>query len=186
MAKTIDCTGKRYGNLVGIEFVGWSSQNQRIWRWRCDCGTITEKVFSRVNCGDTKSCGCLKRTKGRQVHNRLATGEAALNVYYAAYQYRAAKKGLEFALTREQFKTITSANCAYCGTPPTQEVKPNKKVHGAYTSNGIDRVDNTVGYSFDNVVPCCYPCNRAKGSMTTKAFLEWMQRLVAHQTIKPQ
>jgi hypothetical protein len=28
---------------------------------------------------------------------------------------------------------------------------------------GLDRKDNTVGYSYENVVPCCGICNSTKG-----------------------
>jgi hypothetical protein len=46
-------------------------------------------------------------------------------------------------------------------------------------ANGIDRVDNTKGYSVDNCVPCCRRCNVAKADMTPDQFLGWAS-LVAH------
>ena len=36
--------------------------------------------------------------------------------------------------------------------------------------NGVDRVDNTKGYSVDNSVPCCKFCNTAKHTMSEGDF----------------
>jgi hypothetical protein len=37
-------------------------------------------------------------------------------------------------------------------------------------SNGIDRVVPDKGYVYDNCVPCCKYCNRAKSDLTTEQF----------------
>ena len=55
-----------------------------------------------------------------------------------------------------------------------------RRGNGDYTYNGIDRVDNTRGYTLDNVVPCCFKCNRAKDTMTKEEFLEWVGRVATH------
>ena len=36
--------------------------------------------------------------------------------------------------------------------------------------NGIDRVDNNIGYTEENTVPCCEFCNRAKLNNTEEYF----------------
>ena len=38
-------------------------------------------------------------------------------------------------------------------------------------------MDNSKGYSLDNIVPCCKICNRAKSDLTYKDFIEWIRRL---------
>lgn len=45
--------------------------------------------------------------------------------------------------------------------------------------NGIDRVDNTKGYSVENCVAACRRCNVAKADMAPDQFREWASR-VAH------
>lgn len=47
--------------------------------------------------------------------------------------------------------------CEYCNEKP-------KKF------NGLDRVDSNVGYTFLNVVPCCYDCNVMKSDLTLEKF----------------
>jgi hypothetical protein len=43
--------------------------------------------------------------------------------------------------------------------------------------NGIDQVVPCVGYRPGNVLPCCFFCNRAKGNVSLKEFLPWVNLL---------
>ena len=57
--------------------------------------------------------------------------------------------------------TLIYADCYYCGK------FPNKV-------NGIDRVNNSVGYTYDNCVPCCKRCNYLKNKTTQEEFAQWV------------
>lgn len=46
--------------------------------------------------------------------------------------------------------------------------------------NGIDRVDNTQGYTLANAVPCCKRCNQLKSDMQLKEFLSQIERILSH------
>jgi len=88
-----------------------------------------------------------------------------------------------FLLTKEEFKVITSSNCHYCGTSPQQmrqgSFKPGRLWdRGTYAYNGIDRVDNKIGYILTNCVPCCIICNKAKSTYTQNDFLSWLKTLI--------
>ena len=48
---------------------------------------------------------------------------------------------------------------------------------GPFIFNGIDRVENTIGYEMDNVVTSCFKCNRAKNVMPAQEFLELAERI---------
>jgi hypothetical protein len=43
-------------------------------------------------------------------------------------------------------------------------------------------MDNTCGYTSDNVVPCCKTCNMAKRDMTVQEFTSWLKRACAYST----
>lgn len=81
----------------------------------------------------------------------------AFRRFYRSYKRRAERDGRYFELTEEQFNELTKKNCVYCDRPPSQK-------WGLYTYNGLDRLDNLRGYSLDNIAPCCWECNRIKGS----------------------
>ena len=53
----IDMTGKKYGNLTAIEYLG----NGR-WLFRCECGKTTRSKGVDVRSGIVKSCGCIRNT----------------------------------------------------------------------------------------------------------------------------
>ena len=76
-------------------------------------------------------------------------------------KYDASRKGREFKITQEQYEMIVkdSTGCYLCG---------NNKVQ-----LGLDRVDNSRGYTIDNIAPCCSPCNTSKGALTLQ---EWERK----------
>jgi len=57
----IDITGKKYGRLTVINFVGFDCNRAAIWRCKCDCGNDVIVTGSTLRGGYTKSCGCLCR-----------------------------------------------------------------------------------------------------------------------------
>ena len=80
---------------------------------------------------------------------------------YSAYKTRAIKKNLEFEFSKEEFDTICKMICYYCH-------KQNNIDH----TNGIDRVDNSIGYIQSNCVSCCSTCNYMKGSLEVNTFIK--------------
>lgn len=106
---------------------------------------------------------------------------------YKRYQRRAEQKGRSFELTQAEFRAITKMDCHYCGKPPAQAYNrySNKRVHlliknQPYVYNGIDRVSSDLGYTLENVVPCCGTCNKMKLDMTVGEFHEQIQKITEH------
>lgn len=96
---------------------------------------------------------------------RTASYRAAHRVETTLWWYRrgAAKRGLAFALPEALFRDLLTDRCFYCGSDPAPV-------------NGIDRVDNAVGYVEGNVVTACKVCNRAKNAMGREAFEAYLRR----------
>lgn len=96
---------------------------------------------------------------------------------WGKYLSSAKNRHLVVDLTKEQAMELFGKPCHYCGDPP------NKRLSGmCYT--GIDRVDNSKGYSQENCVPCCKCCNRMKSTMSITEFTSWVKRVVAFQNEK--
>lgn len=102
--------------------------------------------------------------------------QSSINALYNKYKDRARKKNIDFNLSLELFEIETQKKCYYCNSTPQSSYKTGtgKK---RYFYNGLDRVDNTKGYTKDNIVPCCKVCNRAKGSLTLIEFKNWIKQL---------
>ena len=76
---------------------------------------------------------------------------------YNIHKSKAKSRKLETSLTKEEFMSLVLQPCDYCKTGYTNET---------VQLNGIDRVDNTVGYHVGNCIPCCYECNVFKKDYT--------------------
>ena len=88
---------------------------------------------------------------------------------YQIYLKNALVKNVEFSLTLEDFQTITNNNCFYCDEMNYRGFQ------------GIDRIDQTVGYIQGNCVPCCKMCNYMKGSLHENMFLKRVEHIMTHQ-----
>lgn len=135
---------------------------------RCDCGK--EKIIRgrSITNNSNKSCGCKRKLYARR-GKRLKEVNTAIKKLYSMYRTRAVNKNIEFTLSMYEFKNITQLNCFYCKTIPANKMK---KRYDEYIYNGIDRLDNSIGYTQKNSVPCCYDCNTKKGSITKEMIIK--------------
>lgn len=58
-----DLTGRRFGKLVVLEYVGTNKNRRSIWKCQCDCGVIKNISGHDLKMGKTKSCNCLGDSK---------------------------------------------------------------------------------------------------------------------------
>lgn len=175
-----DITGKIFGRLTVLEFSHKKTNKKYYWLCRCICG---KEIYARADSlknGHTKSCGCLSlenMDKYFKDHgNKKAYGESSFRRVFYMYKRNAEKRGLSFLLTKDEFRTLTSQVCHYCGKEPNTIAKAYGRTNGEYIYTGIDRIDNFHGYDLNNCVPCCEICNRAKLSMTQEQFIDWIHK----------
>lgn len=57
-----DLTGMRFGMLVVRNRAEGDAQGRTMWNCICDCGTECVKYGSALTAGNTKSCGCYRRS----------------------------------------------------------------------------------------------------------------------------
>lgn len=110
-------------------------------------------------------------------------GFAGFVQLFQIYQSNARKRNRVFEITKEQFAILTKMNCHYCDSEPstikTTGVHAETKAHNTYVYNGLDRKDNSTGYTLENVVPCCKTCNNAKRALTQDEWETWLDKIVA-------
>lgn len=99
-------------------------------------------------------------------------------------KHDAKRGGREFDVSIDTFAKLIHLPCYYCGSQDMNAaiVKMTDENFKPYTMilryNGIDRIDNSIGYVDDNCVPCCFICNRAKRELSFEDFTDWIVRLV--------
>lgn len=103
-------------------------------------------------------------------HNKehVATWKKQNTVYcITAIKQQARVKGIpwEDAMTMSYCENMIKMPCFYCNLLPDNRL------------NGIDRMDNTKGYTIDNCVSCCKNCNFIKKSLDANTFIQRCQHI---------
>ncbi len=88
----------------------------------------------------------------RRAHKQTFIGR------FLTYKGSAKSFGRSFELTQDEFKCFWQKPCFYCGD--------------SIRTIGLDRIDSSKGYTFDNVVSCCATCNRMKLDSTLQNFIK--------------
>ena len=148
--------------------------------FECRCGRKFQCAVGNVKTGNTESCGECDFAKP----TKKPPGEAVRFELFGNYRDGAKKRGHDFQLTYEQFKEFTTSLCHYCGAEPSSKYRWGEKARsstGGIIYNGVDRVDNAVGYLIENCVACCGTCNNAKATMSASDFLDWVERVHEYQ-----
>lgn len=76
-----------------------------------------------------------------------------------------------FTLTQEEFESIVTQPCYYCG------------FYSNYKFIGIDRIDNNKGYIYDNCIPSCKMCNMMKHTDHPNAFLDKVSLICTYRQV---
>jgi hypothetical protein len=140
-------------------------------------GTTTKRVC--VKCGkdfeafltdhgeESKRCTHCRDTMRKQDEKRAnrereykAESLKHYETYFRQYYMNAHKRDLKFELTLEQFAELIQKPCQYC----------NYSKEG--DANGIDRMNNSIGYIIENCGPCCEMCNRMKAFYHPVFFIQ--------------
>ena len=175
--------GQKFNRLTLVSY------SKGYWICKCDCGEILSVKTGRINSGNTKSCGCLKidQQPEKVLLMNKARKKYDCKTMSARRRWQSYKLSDEQCdLTFEQFYDITQKNCTYCGSVPNNtynyfsaksSYKSIRDYDEDFIYNGLDRVDSTRSHTLDNVVPCCYTCNRAKNNRTVEEFTSWIKQL---------
>lgn len=163
--------GEKFGKLTIEKYYG----DGKYW-CSCECGGTSFPTADNLHKGRTKSCGCIQKS-----HKTLDGNEGSFRELYRHYQDSSQNRKLTFDLTESEFRIITSQNCSYCGCDPTPFYGSNRKnLPVPYLSNGIDRIENSKGYTLDNCVPCCSKCNYMKRALGKEEFFSHILKIACH------
>jgi hypothetical protein len=161
---------KRYGNTV-----------RRIIKVQCECGKTKDVQLNNVTGGHSVCCGYnpCKIPFNKNKRNP----ETTYNSIYYAYKKGAIDRGHVFDLTKDEFKSFLDKRCYYCNDDPSSLYQIKNSKTGEVRAgipliyNGIDRIDNLLGYTMDNSITCCETCNRMKRAHEYNFFLNHVKKI---------
>lgn len=173
-----DLTNQKFGKLLIINPLGINYKRSVVWECQCECGQKTNVSSESLMAGRTQSCGCITIQRLQKVDHCKSSFDVGSNKIYGGYKYHALDRNLEFSLTLDDFKNIITQNCYYCGRSPQNVCK--LPLNREFIYNGIDRIENHIGYKNDNILPCCIICNRMKMDLNVFEFSNYIRSLVEH------
>jgi len=80
---------------------------------------------------------------------------------YKSYIKSATSRNIEFDISEEKFLDLVKQSCYLCGLSVSET-----------NNNGIDRFNNSKGYTLDNCRPCCGHCNLMKKDNSYESIIE--------------
>ena len=185
MSKRYDLVGLRFGRLT-VESSAGAREKRREWFCRCDCGEGKVVTTGGLRGHGVRSCGCWGKenlakiasyNRGKhETHPAWRGGITFLNATIRSMRRAAESRGYAWELTGDQCRTLFMSPCFYCGSAPNN-VRRDPSYRGParqFTYSGLDRVDNSRGYTSDNVAPCCRRCNYSKGRMPLPEWKDHM------------
>lgn len=137
---------------------------------RCSCGNEGLVRVSDLISG--KSSGC----RPCKVYSKT-TKESVANEIWLQYHRGAVSRNFSFEIEKDDFISLIQSNCFYCGAVPSNRAK--RKVD--FFTNGVDRKDNTKGYTLENSVACCSMCNRGKHIVDYDEWIRYLDNLVEYR-----
>lgn len=179
MRKFEDLSGQRFGKLVVLRRSEDTIGGRVAWVCKCDCGSIDRLARTDwLKSGSTKSCGCI-------LHLDTAVLPPGYTEAIRCYRHGAKKRGYSWELSRRDAYNLMIGNCHYCGAPPKNIRTVDRSVDKQkFIYSGIDRKDNSIGYTLSNSVSCCARCNIAKRAMGYTEFLDFIKSVYEHLIAK--
>lgn len=93
-----------------------------------------------------------------------------IRIKYSGYRYRTrVKKNREFNMTYQEFYDLAIQPCVYCGGFNKNGI------------NGVNRVDNNIGYTPGNITSCCGMCGMMKNAYSKIDFLDKIEKIHRYQ-----
>lgn len=173
--------GDVFNRLTVIKKLGKTEYNGKspkrtLFLCECSCGSIKEIDAGNLKKG-VKSCGCLHKEVARENGKKQRTKDGYIRHLQGECRRAAKNRGYVFELSFDDYKEIVIKDCFYCGQPPTMRNLSKVIVGIQIPTNGVDRKDNTKGYTLNNSVPCCSICNRMKLDLTEEDFYKHIERI---------
>ncbi len=144
-----DLLGQTFGRLCVVSEYGRNRNRNVLWECRCSCGNKTYVTTHDLNCGHTRSCGCLKTEETIKRNTREGQAKRSNDLYL--YKVWAAMKQRCLNPNNKRYHdyggrgiTISESWMEY------DEFYAWAIEHGYKRGLDIDRIDNNKGYSPDN------------------------------------
>lgn len=158
---------------------------------KCREPKTLEHFYSHKASGYQASCkDCSKDSSKQRQKKRLENESWEHRLFWSSYRHMGTvnRKGanLEFSITVEtvKFQFEKQKNLCHWTNLPMDLTLGVEKVAYNPRSPSIDRIDNSIGYTPENIVITMWSINRMRGSMNYDEFHNFIDEIVQTKTKK--
>lgn len=175
MSKQIIENGSKFGKWSVLEF----DKQKKKYKVQCECGNIRYYAghsISGTGKKTVKGCSDCIQKKPRP-HMQLPNDLSLKRRIYQMYKDAAKRRDYEFLLTENEFFDLIFRECFYCGIDVSMSNSEQRFRGRSIKYNGVDRINNSIGYTKDNCVTCCKTCNNSKSTLSLDEWDNWIKRI---------
>lgn len=149
--RVVDIVGNRYGRLTVLCF-SKTFNHHAYWLCKCDCGNETVVEGRDLRKGNTKSCGCLKRTKNKNGLKKGCPGYRKSHGMKGTRIYRTwcGMKTRCLNPNHPRYKDYGGRGITICKKWLSFDGFYDDMKEGYSDELTLDRIDNNKGYYKDN------------------------------------
>jgi hypothetical protein len=158
---------------------------------KCREPKTLDYFYAHKTSGYQASCkDCSKVLSKQQQRKRLENESWEHRLFWSAYRHIGTANGkgakLEFSITVEtvKFQFEKQNNLCHWAKMPMDLTIGAEKTKYNPRSPSIDRIDNCVGYTPENIVITLWSINRMRGSMSYNEFHDFINEIVQAKTKK--
>lgn len=141
--------GKKFYSLRPIKYLGKDEHSHVLFLCACDCGKTKQVLGNSLINGNTKSCGCSSRKRGKE--HKLYAGYEEIRAEYWGRVIRGAKdRGIEVKITIEEAWDIFLKQNRKCALTGEILHFPYTRKTAKYSTASLDRIDSALGYTKEN------------------------------------
>lgn len=171
-----DIINKQFSNLTVLSYSHSTDKTPIKHFYNCKCICGNEKVILRSNLisQHIKSCGCLRKIKGKTNKGWLGYEDLSMS-QWTSYKIKAKLRNLLFEIDIKyawDLFILQNKLCALTNIPLIIASKNTKTTKNRVeTTASLDRIDNTKGYIKDNVQWVHKDINWMKGTFEQQYFI---------------
>lgn len=146
--KLDDLTGKRFGRLVVISKSDKNNGGKTYWNCVCDCGNKCVVYANKLKSGETKSCGCIRKERLRNMTKTHGQRQTRIYGIYTNMKSRCNNKNMS------EYHCYGGRGIKICeewsGESGFENFYRWSMANGYNETLSIDRIDNNKDYSPEN------------------------------------
>lgn len=181
MPKLVNLSGNVYGKLTVLRKLQSSRDGSILWECVCACGNIYQASTRHLNRknNSVKSCGC-DQFKAGEKHSQWQGHKKISGHWWSSHVKHSAnckgRKTVSLSLTKEEAYCLFLEQEERCWfTKEPLVISNDSKLNTA----SIDRIDNTKGYSVDNVRWVHKSINMMKRTYSDEYFVGWCKKVAS-------